>query len=288
MSVQPLVFGRTGQVASALATARPNATFLSRAEVDLTAPQTCADAIHAQKPDFVINAAAYTAVDKAEEEEDLAHAINAQAPKAMAQACAELDIPFIHISTDYVFDGSGTRPWQTTDPVAPLGAYGRTKLAGEQAILAAGGPNAILRTAWVFSETGNNFVKTMLRLGASRDELSVVGDQVGGPTSANAIAAACLAMGEQLLQGQGRSGLYHFTGSPHVSWAEFAREIFAQAGLACAVKDIPSSAYPTPAKRPMNSRLDCSDIKSEFGIEEPDWTADLKDVITLLEGTHAT
>jgi len=154
MSVQPLVFGRTGQVASALATARPNATFLR---------QTCADAIHAQKPDFVINAAAYTAVDKAEEEEDLAHAINAQAPKAMAQACAELDIPFIHISTDYVFDGSGTRPWQTTDPVAPLGAYGRTKLAGEQAILAAGGPNAILRTAWVFSETGNNFVKTMLR-----------------------------------------------------------------------------------------------------------------------------
>lgn len=288
MSVQPLVFGRTGQVASALAAARPNATFLSRAEIDLTTPQSCADAIQAQKPDFVINAAAYTAVDKAEDEENLAHVINAQAPEAMAKACAALNIPFVHISTDYVFDGSGIHPWRTTDSVAPLGAYGRTKLAGEQAILATGGTNAILRTAWVFSETGNNFVKTMLRLGATRDELSVVSDQVGGPTSASAIAAACLTIGESLAQGQGRSGLYHFTGAPHVSWAEFAREIFAQANLACSVKDIPSSAYPTPAKRPMNSRLDCSDIKDEFDISEPDWKADLKDVITLLEGTHAT
>lgn len=283
-----LIFGQTGQVANALKTSKPEARFLSRAEADLSAPQICAEAIHAQKPDFVINAAAYTAVDKAEEEEDLAHIINAQAPEAMAKACKTLNIPFIHISTDYVFDGSGSRPWRATDPVAPLGAYGRTKLAGEQAILAAGGTHAILRTAWVFSETGNNFVKTMLRLGATRDELTIVGDQIGGPTPASAIAQATLTVGQKLMQGKGRSGIYHFTGSPHVSWADFAREIFAQSGLVCEVKDIPSSAYPTPAKRPYNSRLECIDIKREFSISEPDWKAELTRILTLLEGSHAT
>ncbi|MDG3039665.1 dTDP-4-dehydrorhamnose reductase, partial [Roseicyclus marinus] len=236
----------------------------------------------------VINAAAYTAVDRAESEEDLATTINGHAPGAMARACADLGIPFVHISTDYVFAGAGNRPWKPEDPTGPLGAYGRSKLAGETAVRAAGGPHAILRTSWVFSAHGNNFLKTMLRLGAERETLTVVADQIGGPTPARAIAAACLSIASQLAEAPDKTGTYHFAGAPDTSWADFARAIMAAAGLSCRVADIPTSAYPTPAKRPANSRLECSTTKAVFGIDRPDWQTATRDIVASLTQRKGT
>ena len=195
-----LVFGKTGQVATELQR-QADVTALGRDQADLSDPQACAAVIADLKPSVVINAAAYTAVDKAEEEEAKAQTINAAAPGAMAGACVHLDIPFLHISTDYVFDGSGTKAWRETDPVSPQNAYGRTKLAGEQAIRAAGARHIILRTAWVFSAHGANFVKTMLRLSETRDALSVVEDQIGGPTPAADIAATLLTLADHMRDG---------------------------------------------------------------------------------------
>ncbi|WP_127902090.1 dTDP-4-dehydrorhamnose reductase [Solirhodobacter olei] len=274
-----LVFGRTGQVARELARRAPAARFLGREAADLADPAACAAAIAKAAPEAVINAAAWTAVDKAEAEDAAAQVVNGEAPGAMARACAGLGIPFLHVSTDYVFDGSGDRPWQPDDPTGPLGAYGRTKLAGEDAVRAASGPHAILRTSWVFSAHGANFVKTMLRLAETREALNVVGDQVGGPTPAGDIAAALLAMAAQLAADPGKSGTYHFAGAPDVSWADFAREIFAQAHRPVAVTDIPTAAYPTPAKRPANSRLDCTTLATTFGLPRPDWRAGLAEVL---------
>ena len=278
-----LVFGKTGQVARELQRRAPGAIFLGRDEADLSDPAACAAAIDKIRPTAVINAAAYTAVDAAESEEPLATRINGDAPGAMARACARLGCPFVHISTDYVFDGSGTTPWPVDAPTGPLGAYGRSKLSGEQAVRAAGGVHAILRTSWVVSAHGRNFVKTMLRLGAEREKLTIVADQVGGPTPAGDIAEACLAMAGQLAKDPSKSGTYHFSGAPDVSWADFARAIFARAGLACEVEDIPTSAYPTPAARPANSRLDCSATLSAFGIARPDWRNGLSTIIKDIE-----
>ena len=278
-----LVFGKTGQVARELQRRAPDAIFLGRDAADLSDPAACAAAIDKIRPTAVINAAAYTAVDAAESEEPLATRINGDAPGAMARACARLGCPFVHISTDYVFDGSGTTPWPVDAPTGPLGAYGRSKLSGEQAVRAPGGVHAILRTSWVVSAHGRNFVKTMLRLGAEREKLTIVADQVGGPTPAGDIAEACLAMAGQLAKDPSKSGTYHFSGAPDVSWADFARAIFARAGLACEVEDIPTSAYPTPAARPANSRLDCSATLSAFGIARPDWRNGLSTIIKDLE-----
>ena len=230
----------------------------------------------------MINAAAYTAVDRAEQEEALATRINAAAPAAMAQACAARGIPFLHVSTDYVFDGSGDRPWREDDPVGPLNAYGRSKLAGEAAVRAAGGRHVILRTSWVFSAEGANFLTTMLRLSETRDSLSVVADQLGGPTPAAEIAATLLRMAAALCAGQG-GGTYHYAGAPAISWAGFARAILARAGRDVTVTDIPSSAYPTPARRPLNSRLDCAKLRADFGITPADWRAGLSAALELLE-----
>lgn len=277
-----LVFGQTGQVATELVR-DASVRALGRADLDLMQPARAAEAIADLRPTAVINAAAYTAVDAAEQDEAAAHVLNAEAPGVMARAAARLDVPFIHISTDYVFNGSGQTPWRPDDPIAPLGAYGRTKAAGEDAVRAAGGTHAILRTSWVFSAHGSNFVKTMLRLGEERDHLRVVADQVGGPTPATGIACACLTVARMLAQGKGEPGTYHFTGAPDVSWADFARAIFKTAGLTCQVEDIPTSAYPTPASRPANSRLDCDLIQQVFGIYRPDWQMGLKDVLTQLE-----
>jgi len=277
-----LVFGQSGQVATELA-ALPDTICLGRKDADLSDPQACSDAIRNHTPTAVINAAAYTAVDRAEEEEDLATVINGHAPGAMAEACATLGIPLVHISTDYVFDGSGNTPWPTDAAAGPLGAYGRSKLAGEMAVTASGATHAILRTSWVVSAHGNNFVKTMLRLGAERDALTIVADQIGGPTPARAIAAACHAMALQLIKDPDKSGTYHFSGSPDCSWADFARGIFNAAGITCAVTDIPSSDYPTPAARPANSRLDCDTLADTFGIPRPDWGQGLKDILSDLE-----
>ncbi len=277
-----LVFGRTGQVATELARLVPDAVFLGRDAADLSDPDACAGAIRAHAASAVINAAAYTAVDRAEEEEALATTINAVAPGAMAQKCADLGIPLVHLSTDYVFDGSGESPWHPDDSPAPLGVYGRTKLAGERAVAQARGPHAILRTSWVFSAHGGNFVRTMLRLSETRDTLSIVEDQIGGPTPAAAIAAACLAVTEQLHADPGKTGLYHYSGAPDVSWKGFARAIFALAGRGVAVTGIPTADYPTPARRPLNSQLDCATTQTDFGLARPDWRGGLRHVLTEL------
>lgn len=276
-----LVFGQTGQVATELAHLAPDALCAGRERADLADPDCCRDLILDLAPTGIINAAAYTAVDRAEEDEALANRINGAAPAAMAQAAARLGVPFVHISTDYVFDGAGDQPFPPDHPTAPLGAYGRSKLVGEQGVTAAGGTTAILRTSWVFSAHGGNFVKTMLRLGRARDALNVVADQIGGPTPARDIAAACLAMMDGLRDDPTRAGLYHFAGAPDISWAGFAREIMAQAGLDCVIEDIPSSDYPTPARRPSNSRLECSAL-DRFGLTRPDWRAGLTHVLTEL------
>jgi dTDP-4-dehydrorhamnose reductase (EC 1.1.1.133) len=274
-----LVFGSTGQVATELRAQEPGAIFLGRDRADLTDPDACAAVIREIHPDAVINAAAWTAVDRAEAEEEAATLVNGAAPAAMARAAAELGVPFVQISTDYVFDGTGSAPFAPDHPVAPLGAYGRSKLAGEQGVIDAGGIHAILRTSWVFSAHGANFVKTMLRLSETRDKLTVVADQIGGPTPARAIAEACLKIARQLAADPSKGGTYHFSGAPDASWADFAREIFDQAGRDTAVEDIPTSAYPTPAKRPANSRLDCTTTQKVFGIPRPDWRVELTDVL---------
>lgn len=276
-----LVFGKTGQVACELQR-QADVLALGRAEADLAQPEACAEALRASGADLVINAAAWTAVDKAEAEEAAATVVNGAAPAAMARAAAERGIPFLHISTDYVFSGAGTAPWSEADPVDPQNAYGRSKLAGEEGVRAAGGNSAILRTSWVFSAHGANFVKTMLRLGETRDALNVVEDQIGGPTPAADIAAALLRMGRAMAQGQ-PGGTYHFGGVPQVSWAEFAREIFAQAGRSVTVRGIPTEAYPTPARRPLNSRMDCFALSRDFGIAAPDWKAGLAQVLKELD-----
>lgn len=273
-----LVFGKTGQVAQELATF-DGVTCLSRAAADLSDPAACAAAIAAARPQAVINAAAYTAVDKAEDDEALATVINGETPGAMAQACADLGIPFVSISSDYVFDGSGTTPWQPEDATGPLGAYGRSKLKGEQLIAEVGGSFAIMRTSWVVSVHGSNFVKTMLRLGADRDGLSIVADQIGAPTMARDIAAACIRMAQQLIDDPAKAGIYHFCSTPDTNWADFAREIFTQAALACAVTDIASADYPTPAVRPLNSRMDCTLLETVFDIPQPDWQQGLRDIL---------
>ena len=278
-----LVFGRSGQLATELAGIAPGATFLGRGDADLSDPAACEAAIRAAAPRAVVNAAAYTAVDRAESEAELACRINAEAPAAMARACADLGIPFLHVSTDYVFDGSSDTPRAEDAPTGPLGVYGATKLAGEQAIAKAGGQWAVMRTSWVFSSHGANFVKTMLRLGAERDRLTIVDDQIGGPTPAADIAAAALAMIEAMLADPAKGGLYHFAGAPDTSWAGFAQEIFARAGLTPEVAGIPTSDYPTPARRPLNSRLDCTRISRDFGISRPDWREGLAKVLIELE-----
>lgn len=274
-----LIFGKTGQVATELARLVPQARFAGRDEADLTEPAACADLIRALRPAAVINAAAYTAVDRAESDADTATLVNAVAPGAMAVACAELGVPFVHISTDYVFDGTGDAPWAEADATGPLGIYGRTKLDGERAIAAAGGQWAVLRTSWVFSAHGANFVKTMRRLGAERPRMTVVADQVGGPTAAADIAQAVVAMARVMMEDPAKGGVYHFAGAPDVSWADFAREIFDQSGLSPEVQDIPTRDFPTPARRPPNSRLDCNAIERDFGIARPDWRISLSAVI---------
>lgn len=277
-----LVFGQTGQVARALALLAPDAVYLGRDQADLADADACTQAIRAHAPEAVINAAAFTVVDKAESDEDLAMRINGRAPAAMAETCADLAIPLVHISTDYVFDGSGRQPFRPSDQTGPLGAYGRSKLLGEAGVRAAGGVHGILRTSWVFSAHGGNFVKTMLRLGAERSSLRVVADQIGGPTPARAIAEACLHLVNRLRDDPGLSGLYHFCGAPDTSWADFARAVMAEAGLSCKIEDIPTSVYPTPARRPLNSRLDCSSLGA-IGLTRPDWRVDLQKVIKELE-----
>ncbi len=281
-----LVFGHSGQVATELRALDGDdiqITALSRADADLADPAACAAVIDAHVPEAVINAAAYTAVDKAESDVETAQFINADGPAAIASTCAARDIPFVSISTDYVFSGAGDMPWKPADDTDPQSVYGRTKRDGEVAILKAGGRYAVLRTSWIVSAYGNNFVKTMLRLGTEREALTIVANQIGGPTSAAEIAQACIAIAKKLVSEPEKSGIYHFSGAPDTSWADFARAIFDAANIRCAVTDIPSSEYPTPAKRPLNSRMDCSATQAAFGIYRPDWRESLSHILTQLD-----
>lgn len=282
MTAPILVFGRTGQVGSYLA-AMPGVVALARTQADLSDPDACAAAIRAHAPAAVINAAAWTAVDAAEDDAQGAHLANAAAPGAMAQACARLGVPFVHVSTDYVFDGSGTQPWRPGDAPGPLNVYGRSKLAGERAVAAAGGVQAVLRTSWVVSPRGRNFLTTMLRLGAERDSLGVVADQIGGPTPAADLAAACHRVAQLLIDRPDLSGTYHYAGHPDTSWAGFARAIMEAAGLTCAITDIATADWPTPAARPLNSRLDCTTLAA-LGLARPDWRAGLRAALAEREG----
>ena len=282
-----LVFGTTGQVATELrAQAGPRQMVaLSRSVADLSDPATCAAQILRHAPQAVINAAAYTAVDRAEEEEDLALTINAKAPGAMAQTCANMGIPFLHISTDYVFAGEGETPYKPSDATDPQNAYGRTKCAGEEAVRVAGGLHAILRTSWVFSEHGANFVKTMLRLMRERDDMGVVADQRGTPTWANSLAEAVWAG----TTAAGVSGTFHWTDAGEASWHEFAVAIQEEAlELGMLEKKIPiraisSDEYPTPAHRPAYSVLDCSSTQQALDVQAAPWRDNLRAMLNDLQ-----
>ncbi|WP_440975782.1 dTDP-4-dehydrorhamnose reductase [Pseudoxanthomonas winnipegensis] len=237
-------------------------------------------------PAVVVNAAAYTAVDKAEEDRDAAFRANAESPGALARWCAAHGVPLVHYSTDYVFDGQGTAPYAVDAPTAPLGVYGASKLAGEEAVRAAGGQHLIFRTAWVYASHGKNFLLTMLRVGAQRDELRVVADQIGTPTSAALIADVTA---QVLRQGTKASGTWHLTAAGQTSWHGFAEAIFARAvaaGLlprAPQVVAIPTSEYPTPARRPAYSCLDTTTLQRDFGIDLPAWETALDSVVAELK-----
>ncbi|MEM1431769.1 MAG: dTDP-4-dehydrorhamnose reductase [Pseudomonadota bacterium] len=284
-----LVLGETGQVARELRRLDPSVRCLPRQSADLAQPSLAAAAVsaalEATGATAVINAAAYTAVDGAEAEAALATKVNAEAPGAIARTCAAHGVPLVHLSTEYVFDGTGDAPRAPDAPPAPLGAYGRSKLDGEVAVRAAGGAHVVLRTSWVFSVHGTNFLKTMLQLSETRSAVSVVADQVGGPTPAAAVAKACMVIAHRLSREHGLSGTYHFAGTPDVSWAGFARAIFVAAGRDTAVTEIPTTAYPTPARRPLNSRLECTATEAAFGLIRPDWRAALPQILAELAET---
>ncbi len=283
--MRALIFGSNGQVGRELVRtggARGlHFTALGRAEVDLFQTDAVSDAVLSRDCDIVINAAAYTAVDQAEDEREAAFAVNAAAPAAMAAACAAKSIPFLHLSTDYVFTGLPGPAKVESDPVGPVSVYGESKLAGEKAVLASGADTVILRTAWVFSAHGSNFVKTMLRVGRARDELRVVCDQHGGPTAARDIANALWTVADAWKRGVGTAGIFHFSAVPSTTWSDFAIEIFRTSGWdrLPVVHPITSDQWPTKARRPEHSVLDCSAIRAAYGIEQPDWRPALVDVI---------
>lgn len=281
-----LVTGTEGQVARALAErAGPHGvtvTLVGRPDLDLADPASVGAALSRSEGDVIVNAAAYTAVDQAESEPDAAQAINAVGAGAVAEAARRKGVPVVQISTDYVFEGTGERPFREEDPVAPIGVYGRTKLAGEQAVAAMHPDHAILRTAWVYSPFGKNFLKTMLRVAATRDELTVVADQHGSPTNALDIADGVIAVCRNLLarpDDPSLRGVFHMAGAGYTTWAAFADEIFAISarlgGPSARVRAIATADYPTPARRPANSRLDCAKLKAAHGVSLPLWQQSL-------------
>lgn len=285
-----LVTGANGQLGFCLTRALTAEAFdflsLTRDQLDIGDAGAVKKVVSEYAPDLVINAAAYTAVDKAEVETDIAYRINCQGAANLAAAANDIGAAIFHVSTDYVFAGDGQAAYKESAPTAPQCVYGKSKLDGELAVAAANSKHIILRTAWVFCEHGNNFVKTMVRLGRDRDQLGVVADQFGGPTYAGDIADALLKMAEQYQSEQNLPwGIYHYSGYPHASWFEFATHIFnAAAGAAIYSKSVPvlkaitTADYPTPAKRPANSRLDCSAIQQSFGVLPSDWRAALKNI----------
>lgn len=277
-----LVTGTEGQVARSLAERAPShgvtVQLLGRPHLDLAAGKAVRDMVRQAGADVVVNAAAYTAVDQAESEPEIAMAVNGAGAGYVAEAAALMNVPVIQLSTDYVFDGMSGRPYREEDSVAPAGSYGRSKLAGEEAAAAATPNHVILRTAWVYSPFGKNFVKTMLRLAADREEVGVVADQHGSPTSALDIADGLIAVCRNLVErpeDRGLRGIFHMAGAGYTTWADFAAFVFerseALGGPSARVKAISTADYPTPAKRPANSRLDCAKLAERHGVSLPSW-----------------
>ncbi|MFG1466599.1 dTDP-4-dehydrorhamnose reductase [Xanthobacter sp. DSM 24535] len=282
-----VLFGANGQVGrelTALAAERGlDLVAFERAQVDICDPASVARTLEAQRPDVVVNAAAYTAVDRAEKEADLAARANAQAPGLLAERCARYRTPLIHISTDYVFDGTKTGAYVENDPIAPLGVYGQTKAAGEAAVRAQSERHLILRTSWVYGIHGANFLKTMLRLAGDRDRLTVVADQHGCPTATRDIAEGILAAARSMEDGTVRWGTYNLAGNGATTWHGFASEIIMQAsrhtGRTPEVAPITTADYPTPARRPANSELDSSLFERTFGYRAPPWPTRVTEVV---------
>ena len=277
-----LLTGVQGQVGSALLPLLPvlgTVVGLDRTHLDLADPDAVRAAVLAHRPQVILNAAAYTAVDRAETEPGLAHAVNAVAPGILAETARHIGAALIHYSTDYVFDGSASRPYTETDTPHPLGVYGQSKWQGEQAVLASGAPALVLRTSWVYSLHGRNFLRTMLRLGKERDSLQVVDDQWGAPTWAGSLARATTHILHQALEAgdfhaflEQHSGIYHMTNGGATTWFDFARAIFAlRPECTARVTPIPASAWPSPARRPANSRLDNRKLLEHFHCRLPDW-----------------
>jgi dTDP-4-dehydrorhamnose reductase len=286
-----LVTGGTGQLASALATA-VGVRRVGRPDFDFDRPETIEAAFRAAAPRLVVNAAAYTAVDKAETDADAAYRANRDGPAILARLCAEADIPLIHVSTDYVFDGAKPEPYVETDPVAPQGVYGASKLAGEQEVMASGAKAIILRTAWVYAATGKNFVRTMLTLGKTRPRLTVVADQHGCPTTATDLSDAILDVIARLdatgWQPDYR-GIFHAAGTGETTWFGLAVATFEEAGRHGAtvpeVAPITTAEFPTPVKRPANSRLDCTRLHEVFGVRLPPWRNSLTRTVEAIYAT---
>jgi dTDP-4-dehydrorhamnose reductase len=290
-----LVFGANGQIGQEFRTLALDSpfqmVFFGRNDLDLTNGNRLLDVLVTNSPDLIINCAAYTAVDQAEANSKDAYSINAAAIELLAKGCADNDIVLIHLSTDYVFDGSGDVPFRESDQVAPVSVYGKTKLAGEIAIKNQLERHIILRTSWVFGEFGDNFVKTMLRIGANKQELEIVSDQWGSPTSAKGIAECCIQICTKInLKKENINwGTYHFSGSPYISWYGFADAIFKKAFELGLINKKPrlvsvtSSAFPTIAVRPANSRLNCDKIYSHFDIRPDDWAKKLSFVLKKLD-----
>lgn len=265
-----LVTGANGQLGTEIKALLPDAIYVDVDVLDITNEDAVQSFVKMNNIELIVNCAAYTAVDKAEDEEDSAYKVNALGPEILAKTQCKL----IHVSTDYVFDGNSCIPYKASDATNPLSAYGRTKLAGERAVMANSDICVVIRTAWLYSSHGNNFVKTMLRLGKERDQIQVVNDQVGSPTFAGDLADAIVRIIPQV--NSSVKGIYHYTNEGVCSWYDFSYTIIHEANLHCFVKPVPSSAYPTKAHRPNYSVLDKSSIKETFGIEIPHWTESLK------------
>ena len=288
-----LITGAKGQVGYCLThqlQGKHEILAVDRDELDITEQSAVKNVVENFRPDVIINAAAHTAVDRAETEVELSESINVKGPQYLAEAAKSIDAAILHISTDYVFDGQREGKYKETDATDPQGIYGKTKLEGEQAVAKANDKFIVLRTAWVFGEHGNNFVKTMLRLAKTRDTLGVVADQIGGPTYAGDIAASLIQIAEKVIAGETvEYGIYHFTGEPYVSWCDFAKAIFDEAvsqnvlEKAPIVNAITTADYPTLAKRPANSCLDLTKIQQVFGIQSSNWQKALKNIKAYVE-----
>ncbi len=292
-----IVTGVQGQIVRSLIERAPltgvEIVAVGRPILDMSDPSRVAAALDGVEADAIVNAAAYTAVDKAESEEALATRVNGESAGEIAAHARRRGLPLLHISTDYVFDGEAERPYREDDPTGPIGAYGRSKLAGERAVLERDPQATILRTAWVHSPFGANFVKTMLRLGQTRRELSVVADQWGNPSYALDLADAILEIAKQRLERRAEgfgAGIYHMTGSGEATWADLAEQVFAaaerQGRPRVGVKRISTADYPTPARRPRNSRLDTSKLGRDFGVNLPDWRASARACVDRLVGAE--